>query len=114
MSNHQDLSVVNRGRTYQDGGGPLRRGPVLTLLARLLGIEDEWGRNTFQQKEAEETSTLVYDRYYNRHIRYADMNEDNLILSHRQFFCNILTSAEMRFHPQMCFYLQINVLSAGR
>ena len=57
MPNHQDLSVVNRGRSYQDGGGPLRRGPVLTLLARLLGIEDEWGRNTFQPKEEDETSS---------------------------------------------------------
>ena len=54
-NHHQDLSVVNRGRSYQDGGGPLRRGPVLTLLARLLGIEDEWGRNTFQPEEEEET-----------------------------------------------------------
>ena len=54
---HQDLSVVNRGRSYQDGGGPLRRGPVLTLLARLLGIENEWGRNTFQPEKEETSST---------------------------------------------------------
>lgn len=47
-SNLQDKSVVNKGRTYQDGKGPLQRGPILKLLACILGIEDDWGRNTFQ------------------------------------------------------------------
>ena len=39
--NLQERTVVNRGRTYRDGEGPLKRGPVLIFLGRILGIGDD-------------------------------------------------------------------------